>query len=421
MPGGRPGFLHVCDPGIVSSSGRNLLEHIGAQMSAQTEIVNPPRVRKLPDPPRDSGASPPNLAAYAGPGILTCCGGVFENARRVVGLVFLRFAGVTLLSGFWQAASGALVAVACLCGYLTLPLHGYHITGMPNVVLFAGLAMPALVTRRLSVQELLNARETAVYRTRMEQLYELVRDSILFDLSQAPGPQLIVSIHRAFATRAVALFDANLGRLDRVGNWGQNQEELAKECYMHGAPRDDSGTDLSQRVLRVGTKPIGALLLCGDLSPLVVDTLASLAVITMERCQSEELRCGDEPTRQIEPLRSVLAGKKGAETSRHALIRCGEIELDPGKRRALKGGHEIHLTPKEFDMLHCLMRNIGKPIPYEQLLETVWGPEHGTAIQTLRTFARQLRKKIEDDPANPKCLEVVTSIGYRFIEPDRTV
>jgi DNA-binding winged helix-turn-helix (wHTH) protein len=283
-----------------------------------------------------------------------------------------------------------------------------------------GLLMPTLVTRRLSMEELVDARDAANYRTRMEQLCELVRDSTTFDLNQAPGPQLIVSIHRTFGTRAVAMFDAHFGRLDRIGNWSQAEEELAKDCYLHGAPTSDLGTGISQRVLRSGKKPIGALVTSGDLSPLIVDTLASLAVITMERHQACEAQCGFDKGRQNDSPSSVMEVKQSAEGSRRPPIRCGQIELDPEKRRVLKGGRRIHLTPKEFELLYCLMHDAGKPIPYEQLLRAVWGPDHGREVEYLRTFACQLRKKIEDDPANPKYLQVESYFGYRFNEPEMT-
>jgi two-component system KDP operon response regulator KdpE len=96
--------------------------------------------------------------------------------------------------------------------------------------------------------------------------------------------------------------------------------------------------------------------------------------------------------------------------------RIGEIELDPVRRTVSKAGTPIHLTPKEFDLLHYLMTNSGKPIAHNRLLNAVWGPEYAGAMEYLRTFIYQLRKKLEDDPAHPAYVFTETWFGYRFRE-----
>jgi len=97
-------------------------------------------------------------------------------------------------------------------------------------------------------------------------------------------------------------------------------------------------------------------------------------------------------------------------------IRIGEIELDPQRRRVQKSGQPIHFTPKEFDLLHYLMSHPGFPITHHRLLSSVWGPEYGNELEYLRTFIRQLRKKLEDDPASPRYLLTDAYVGYRFSE-----
>ena len=81
-----------------------------------------------------------------------------------------------------------------------------------------------------------------------------------------------------------------------------------------------------------------------------------------------------------------------------------------------KNGEHIRLTPKEFDLLRYLMENAGVPIPHVRLLRAVWGPEYGNELEYLRTFMRQLRKKIEDDSAQPQYLMTDPYVGYRFRE-----
>jgi two-component system KDP operon response regulator KdpE len=115
-------------------------------------------------------------------------------------------------------------------------------------------------------------------------------------------------------------------------------------------------------------------------------------------------------------LRAAVRRRNAQDTNHDAAIHCGQIELDPVKYRVQKRGRSIHLTPKEFEMLHYLMMHAGEPIPHARLLKSVWGPEYGNELEYLRTFVRQLRKKIEDDPHHPQYLLTDAYIGYRFNE-----
>ena len=113
-------------------------------------------------------------------------------------------------------------------------------------------------------------------------------------------------------------------------------------------------------------------------------------------------------------LRSAVRRRNAQDANMDAPIRHGQLELDPVKYRLQKPGRTIHLTPTEFEMLHYLMVHAGEPIPHARLLKSVWGPEYGNELEYLRTFVRQLRKKIEDDPQNPQYLLTDAYVGYRF-------
>ncbi|HLH05152.1 MAG TPA: response regulator transcription factor [Bryobacteraceae bacterium] len=102
-------------------------------------------------------------------------------------------------------------------------------------------------------------------------------------------------------------------------------------------------------------------------------------------------------------------------------FRFGQLELDVTRRMLTRAGRTIHLTPKEFDLLHYLMAHSGVPVPHAKLLRAVWGPEYGGELEYLRTFIRQLRLKIEDDPSSPVYLLTEPHIGYRFADvPNRS-
>lgn len=97
-------------------------------------------------------------------------------------------------------------------------------------------------------------------------------------------------------------------------------------------------------------------------------------------------------------------------------IHIGEIRLEPEKRVVSKRGKRLRLTPKQFAVLHYLMMHAGKPIPHARLLKSVWGVEYGQEVEYLRTFVHSLRKKIEDDPANPVLLLTDPYVGYHFTD-----
>lgn len=119
-------------------------------------------------------------------------------------------------------------------------------------------------------------------------------------------------------------------------------------------------------------------------------------------------------------LRELIARLKAAVrrnktgSVEEAVITIGDVQLDPGRHLVSKRGRSVHLTPKQFELLHYLMANAGRPVPHARLLRSIWGPEYGDELEYLRTFVRQVRTKIEDDPSSPKYLITESHIGYRF-------
>ncbi|SEB43733.1 response regulator transcription factor [Terriglobus roseus] len=106
------------------------------------------------------------------------------------------------------------------------------------------------------------------------------------------------------------------------------------------------------------------------------------------------------------------ARKPADEAARR--IDIGEISLDLVGYRVTKAEQEVHLTPKEFELLHVLMQHAGSPMTHQKLLSTVWGPEYGNEREYLRTYISQLRRKLEDNPSTPQYLLTENYIGYRF-------
>jgi two-component system, OmpR family, KDP operon response regulator KdpE len=124
-------------------------------------------------------------------------------------------------------------------------------------------------------------------------------------------------------------------------------------------------------------------------------------------------RLGELTARCRAVLRRIHASSAAEESS----IRVGDLELEPGRRILRKAGNVVRLTPTEFSLLAFLMKNEGVPLPHAKLLRAIWGPEYGEELEYLRSYVRSLRKKIEDDPAQPKYLVTERWLGYRFCSP----
>jgi two-component system KDP operon response regulator KdpE len=75
---------------------------------------------------------------------------------------------------------------------------------------------------------------------------------------------------------------------------------------------------------------------------------------------------------------------------------------------------EVHLSPTEYKLLAALVRHAGKVLTHRQLLKEVWGPLHTDEAQYLRVYMRQLRAKLEADPARPRYLRTEIGVGYRL-------
>jgi len=94
-----------------------------------------------------------------------------------------------------------------------------------------------------------------------------------------------------------------------------------------------------------------------------------------------------------------------------------DFSVDFEQRRVTVGSEEVHLAPKEFEVLKHLIANQGKPVTHRRLLQTVWGPEYGEETENLRVVINQLRKKIEKDPSQPRYILTEPWVGYRFQPP----
>jgi len=155
----------------------------------------------------------------------------------------------------------------------------------------------------------------------------------------------------------------------------------------------------------------------GALTPVVVLSARS---DVEGKVKALELGADDYVTKPFD-MSELLARLKAA--LRHGLQTVGEapvfhtghLMVDLVNRRVQLDDHEVHLSPKEYNLLRFLVRHAGKVVTHQQLLQEVWGPAHVEDVQYLRVLMRQLRSKIEPNDATPRLLVTEQGIGYRLL------
>jgi len=100
----------------------------------------------------------------------------------------------------------------------------------------------------------------------------------------------------------------------------------------------------------------------------------------------------------------------------------GDLTVDLVRRHVERGGREVKLSPKEFDLLRHLVMHAGKVLTHRHLLREVWGPAQADEVQYLRVFIRGLRQKLEPDPTRPTHILTEPGVGYRLqLPPDQRI
>jgi two-component system sensor histidine kinase KdpD len=175
-----------------------------------------------------------------------------------------------------------------------------------NAVLLLAFVLVALVAGLLWALARRHAREAASWSGQVRDLYEFTRRTLEMNPQLEPGPQLAELVHEIFALEAVAIFDAELHQVYSAGYWEVDPRELVQNVYYFGTSDDDEETGLGRRVIRLGSAPIGSMVVRGDASPLTNNAIASLMALVFDRYRAFANESRIETERRTEQLRSTV-------------------------------------------------------------------------------------------------------------------
>jgi two-component system, OmpR family, KDP operon response regulator KdpE len=162
------------------------------------------------------------------------------------------------------------------------------------------------------------------------------------------------------------------------------------------------------------------------IQPIKARSTATLLVVsaredTAEKVAALDLGADDYLTKPFDTeellarIRTALRHRLSERTDRDQLA-TGDILIDLARRRVLRSGVEVHLSPKEYEVLAELARRPDRVLSHSHLLRTVWGPAHEARVEYLRIVVRNLRQKLEADPTQPMLIRNEPGVGYRLTE-----
>jgi two-component system, OmpR family, KDP operon response regulator KdpE len=165
------------------------------------------------------------------------------------------------------------------------------------------------------------------------------------------------------------------------------------------------GLDLCRQIRKVSQVPIIVLSVKGEERTKVAALDAGADDYVTKPFGMDEL---------LARVRAALRRAPSEQGEEPSELSIGDFELDLGTYRVMVRGKEIHLTPKELDLLIFLIRNPGKVVTHRTILTSVWGANSAEQPEYLRVFVGNLRKKIEVDVTHPRYIVTEPWVGYRF-------
>jgi two-component system, OmpR family, sensor histidine kinase KdpD len=228
------------------------------------------------------------------------------NLSSATSIHLFLITAIALKWGFFEASVVSVISVGCLDYFFTEPLLRFYIADSHDWVALATFESVALLVSRLSNQASRHANESELHRAHLQSLYELSQNILLLDFQNPIEPQLATFIQQALSAKGVALWNVSDLRLSKAGVCDFTEDEVRSIFYTE-SNEDNAVTEISRRVLRLGTRPIGALLIHGHAADTAsVNAAVSLVSIAMERARSFASESSAEAARQSEQLRAAV-------------------------------------------------------------------------------------------------------------------
>jgi two-component system response regulator RegX3 len=169
---------------------------------------------------------------------------------------------------------------------------------------------------------------------------------------------------------------------------------------------DGDGRDLARDIRRTSDVPIIMLTARGEEVDRVVGLELGADDYVVKPFSARELAAR---------IRAVL---RRGRAERRGAIEIGDLRLDPASRTVTRAGEPVELSAREFDLLHLLMANAGQVLRRERIMDEVWDPHWFGSTKTLDVHISWLRKKLGDDPSNPRYIATIRGVGFRFAAPE---
>lgn len=235
---------------------------------------------------------------------------------------------IALRWGLLEASLVSILSVACIDYFFTEPLFHFYMTDSHDWIALLVFEATALVVSSLSNQVSHHARELERRQSQQQKLYEFSQHILLLNRDAAIDQQLIDFMRSSLQAKGVALWNAYEMHQCKSGDCDFSDDEV-RSAYFLEANEDDISTGVSQRILRLGTRPIGALFVCGhSLDSVSINAAASLAAVAIERARSFTIEANAEAAKQSEQLRSaILDGLAHAFKSPLTTIRASSSGL----------------------------------------------------------------------------------------------
>jgi len=157
---------------------------------------------------------------------------------------------------------------------------------------------------------------------------------------------------------------------------------------------------------------------CSDVPVIVI----SVRRTALERTVAFEAGADQYMTKPFdveELVARIHAVKRRSGGAHSRAVDLDGVEIDLESHEVRRHGTTIHLTAKEFKLVHYLIEHAGAVVSHRRILQAVWGPDYGEELEYLRVFINQVRKKIEADPRHPRFLLTEPGLGYRLVTEAR--